>query len=92
MSIAQKIRMTAAAAEISAEFCFWNAKPRIAALIVTQKFLAAALNPDMREMTPWIIFKCATLRSTNFSVVGSAMLNSPGFDQRHAHGRKMRTG
>ena len=84
--------MTATAAHTRSEFCFWNAKPRIAALIVTQKFLAAALNPDMREITPWIIFRCATLRSTNFSVFGSLTLNSPGFDQRHAHGRKMRTG
>lgn len=50
--MAQKIRTTATDAHNSPAFCFWKAKPRIAALIVTQKFFAAALNRDILAITP----------------------------------------
>lgn len=79
------------AAPVNHDTCFWNATAMIAALTVMQKFLALALNPDMREITPWIRFRCATLRSTILSVVGSATLNSPGFGLRRAHERRRRT-
>ena len=39
----------------------------MAALTVIQKFFALALKLDMREITPWIMFRCAILRSTSLS-------------------------
>lgn len=61
----------------------------IAALMVTQKFFTPALNPDMREITPWIMFRCATLKSTSLSVVRLGTLSSPGFDLHRARERRM---
>lgn len=67
---------TMSAAPANQGMGFWNATAMIAALTVTQKFLALALNPDIREITPWIMFRCAILRSTSLSGPGMVIQRS----------------
>lgn len=58
----------------------------MAALTVIQKFFALALKPDMREITPWIMFRCAILRSTSLSgfvVLDIGECFSGGRSERH---------
>jgi len=59
-----------AAAHRGAVVCFSKANAAKATSTVTAKFFTAALNPETREITPWIMPRWATLRLTKSEYEG----------------------